>query len=195
MKKAEETKQIILDKAYELIYSNGYNATSIDDIIHASRLTKGAFYYHFKNKEEMALAMLNDVLFPYLEETMVQPLNNALSPADDLYGMLSYLLLDDPYFEPAFGCPLGNLIQELAPTSGSLNSALLTMTNAWEEAIVKCVNHGKKTGLLKAETKAKQVAYFIMSGYWGARLLGKIHASDAPYKVYLKEVKQYLQSI
>ena len=111
MKKAEETKQIILDKAYELIYSNGCNATSIDDIIHASRLTKGAFYYHFKNKEEMALAMLNDVLFPYLEETMVQPLNNALSPADDLYGMLSYLLLDDPYFEPAFGCPLGNLIQ------------------------------------------------------------------------------------
>ncbi len=195
MKKSEATRQDILEKAFECIYNNGYKTTSIDDIITASRLTKGAFYYHFKNKDDMGLAVINEVLYPYLHETMVQPLQNALSPADDLYGMVSYLLLDETYFQPEFGCPLGNLMVELSPAHEEFNSILLGISNEWEEAIVKCVNHGKKTGLVKTETKPKQVANFIMSGYWGTRLMGKMENSNAPYKIFLKELKQYLKGI
>lgn len=63
MKKAEATRMAILEKAFDLIYKQGYQATSIDDIIATTRLTKGAFFYHFKNKDEMGIAVINEVMY------------------------------------------------------------------------------------------------------------------------------------
>lgn len=49
--KSERTKKLILDKAYELFYEEGFKSSSIDRIVKASHLTKGAFYHHFKSKK------------------------------------------------------------------------------------------------------------------------------------------------
>lgn len=195
MKKSEATRQDILQEAFNLIYVNGYQATSIDDIITATRVTKGAFYYHFQNKDEMGLAMINEVMYPHMHESFVEPIENSQSPVEDLYGMVSYLLLDEPLLQPQYGCPAGNLTQEMSPINEQFSEALSLLTNEWEDAIVKCINRGKKAGLIKPETKGKQVAYFIMSGYWGIRNFGKLQNSDAPYKVFLKELKSYLKSL
>jgi TetR/AcrR family transcriptional repressor of nem operon len=66
MKKAESTRLNILQKAFELIYVNGYQTTSVDDIIATTKVTKGAFYYHFKTKDEMGIAIINEILKPTL---------------------------------------------------------------------------------------------------------------------------------
>jgi AcrR family transcriptional regulator len=58
MKKSAATRLMILEKAFELIYAKGYQTTSIDDIIATTKVTKGAFYYHFKTKDEMGLLLL-----------------------------------------------------------------------------------------------------------------------------------------
>jgi len=60
MSKAQDTRMTILRKAFELIYRQGYQATSIDEIIATTAVTKGALFYHFKNKEEMGLAIINE---------------------------------------------------------------------------------------------------------------------------------------
>lgn len=52
-KDAETRKKEILDAALELFYEDGYEKTSINDIIKKVGVTKGAFYYHFKSKEEI----------------------------------------------------------------------------------------------------------------------------------------------
>ncbi|MDI1234661.1 MAG: TetR/AcrR family transcriptional regulator [bacterium] len=195
MKKSEETRQDILQEAYHLIYTKGYQSTSIDDIITATRVTKGAFYYHFQNKDEMGLAMINEVMYPKMHQSFIEPIENSQSPAEDLHGMVSYLLLDETIFQPNYGCPIGNLIQEMSLINEQFNETLSLLTNQWEDAIVKCINRGKKAGLIKAETKSKQVAYFIISGYWGIRNFGKLQRSNAPYKVFLKELKIYLKSL
>ena len=61
MKKAEAKRLNILRKAFELVYVNGYLTTSINDIIATTKVTKGAFYYHFKTKDEMGLAIVNEI--------------------------------------------------------------------------------------------------------------------------------------
>ena len=43
MSKAAATRLTILQKAFELVYANGYQATSIDDILIKTAVTKGAF--------------------------------------------------------------------------------------------------------------------------------------------------------
>jgi AcrR family transcriptional regulator len=66
MKKSAATRLMILEKAFELIYAKGYQTTSIDDIIATTKVTKGAFYYHFKTKDEMGLAIINELVKPQL---------------------------------------------------------------------------------------------------------------------------------
>lgn len=51
--KTQTTKDLILDKAQELILERGYENVSIDDIVSACGLTKGAFYYNFKSKKDL----------------------------------------------------------------------------------------------------------------------------------------------
>ena len=52
-KEAEIRKKELLDAALELFYESGYDETSINDIINKVGVTKGAFYYHFKSKDEV----------------------------------------------------------------------------------------------------------------------------------------------
>lgn len=52
-RKVQSTKDLILDKAQELILERGYENVSIDDIVSACGLTKGAFYYNFKSKKDL----------------------------------------------------------------------------------------------------------------------------------------------
>ena len=54
----EETKNKIIDTAAKLFIENGYEHTSIQDIIdHLGGLSKGAIYHHFKSKEEIMWAV------------------------------------------------------------------------------------------------------------------------------------------
>jgi hypothetical protein len=43
--------------------------------------------------------------------------------------------------------------------------------------------------------KGKEVAVFVMAGYWGVRNLGKLENSKEVYLVYLKGIKAYLDSL
>jgi len=46
-------KQELLDAALQLFYEKGYEKTSVNDIIEKVGVSKGAFYYYFKSKEEV----------------------------------------------------------------------------------------------------------------------------------------------
>lgn len=58
----EETIKLILDEALKLFIENGYESTSIQDIInHLGGLSKGAIYHHFKSKEEIFEAVCEKI--------------------------------------------------------------------------------------------------------------------------------------
>lgn len=56
--KGAKTRERILTESKGLILSRGFSGTSIEDILSATGLTKGAFFYHFKGKHELALALI-----------------------------------------------------------------------------------------------------------------------------------------
>ncbi|MBS7563981.1 TetR/AcrR family transcriptional regulator [Mucilaginibacter sp. Bleaf8] len=194
MSKGATTRLNILQKAFELIYRKGYQATSIDEIIATTQVTKGAFFYHFKNKDDMGLAMINEVMYPGMYQAMIQPLINAGNPVSELYEMMKALLIGNPFFVVRYGCPAINLIEEMSPLSESFNQALAKLSTQWQKAIETCLDNGKKAGKIKAITNAEQVSYFIMSGYGGIRNLGKIYGA-ACYTAYLQEFRNYLNGL
>jgi AcrR family transcriptional regulator len=57
-----QTRLRILSAAGNLISTHGYSATSLDDILTAAGITKGAFYHYFKSKEEVCSALLEEAI-------------------------------------------------------------------------------------------------------------------------------------
>lgn len=57
MKKGDIRRQAILDAAEQLFYTNGYEATSVQDILDALDLSKGGFYHHFDSKLSLLTAI------------------------------------------------------------------------------------------------------------------------------------------
>ena len=79
-RKRQTTKSKIVKAAWNLFYKKGYHATTIDDIITASRTSKGSFYHYFKGKDALlgSLAYLFDDKY----EELVASMDPTLSAAD-----------------------------------------------------------------------------------------------------------------
>lgn len=195
MSKAANTRLTILQKAFELIYSKGYQTTSIDEIIATTQVTKGAFYYHFKTKDEMGVAIIEEILKPTMLGSFIKPIENSENPIEDFYNMISYLLLEDPLLQVKYGCPVGNLTQEMTPWNNQFSLALSELVNQWMMTIENAIVKGQTLGLIRKDVDGQQVSFFIMSGYWGIRNFGKLQDSNSCYIVYLREFKNYLNSL
>ena len=195
MSKAAATRSLILQKAFELIYVHGYQGTSIDDIIATTQVTKGAFFYHFKNKDDMGLAVIKEVMYTNMYEVLVRPLLHADDPVKDIYKMMKELLLINPFLRVTYGCPANNLIQEMSPLNDAFNLELEKLVTEFRDAIEACIHAGKKAGKVRKNVHARQVAYFVMAGYGGIRNLGKVFNDTECYVVYLKELKHYLKGL
>ena len=194
MSKALATRLTILQQAAALVYRNGFQQTSIDDIIGATKVTKGAFFYHFPNKEEMGVAMVQEVLSPGMYDSLVKPLLDAEDPVKELYMMMKHLLLKSPFFDVKYGCPAVNLIDEMAPLSKAFHKALMQIFARWQAAVIACVNNGIASGAIRKDVDAQQVACFILTGYSGIRTMGKMLGTGC-YNTYLKELKIYLENL
>jgi AcrR family transcriptional regulator len=101
----------IIKTASRLFYRQGYSNTGINQIIAEAGIAKSSLYQHFRSKEELLLA--------YLEETGLQTIN-ALSnaadqhdtPKEKLLAIFDFLeiLVDQPDF---YGCHFLNMVYEL----------------------------------------------------------------------------------
>lgn len=93
MGKGQETRERLMDIAETSVLAKGFGATSIEEIIAEAEITKSGFFYHFKDKNELALALLQRY-FEREEEFF-----------DDLYGRARELH-DDPLHSFLIGLKL-----------------------------------------------------------------------------------------
>jgi len=68
---AEETRHQLLEAAQRVFADKGVSRTSLQDIAQAAGVTRGAIYWHFKNKAELFNAMMDSAVLP-MEQAMQQ---------------------------------------------------------------------------------------------------------------------------
>ncbi len=105
-RKGSNTRDRILDVAEAAILEKGFAATSIDELIAAVGITKNGFFYHFKDKSELAKALL--VRYVAREDTLFDDLFRRADELDEEHGflvglkMMSEVMADLPAGHP--GC-------------------------------------------------------------------------------------------
>ncbi|HEX9877409.1 MAG TPA: TetR/AcrR family transcriptional regulator [Gammaproteobacteria bacterium] len=116
-KKGAETKARILDTAQQLILDRGYAGLSLDQLIGSLGLTKGAFFHHFKSKNDLAKTLIRRyadegiALFKSNFSRAKKLSNDPLQQLLLLVGL--YEELFEGLTEPYPGCLLASYIYEL----------------------------------------------------------------------------------
>ena len=77
MRKVNDTKSRIVSAAWKLFYEQGYDNTTVDDIIEEAHVSKGSFYHYFVSKDSLpaSLGYLFDEKYAELNETMDPEMN------------------------------------------------------------------------------------------------------------------------
>ena len=60
--KGERTRERLLDVAYDSIVQKGFAATSVEELVEAAGITKSGFFYHFKDKNDLARQLFDRFL-------------------------------------------------------------------------------------------------------------------------------------
>ena len=84
-RKSRNTKTKIVSAAWELFYKNGYDDTTVDDIVELSGTSKGSFYHYFESKD----ALLNSLA--YLFDEKYEELVERISPEMHAFDVLLFL--------------------------------------------------------------------------------------------------------
>ncbi|WP_284638108.1 TetR/AcrR family transcriptional regulator [Paenibacillus silviterrae] len=92
IKQPEERRREIMNTSRELFISQGYEKTSINDIIHKMGVAKGTFYHYFKSKEEIADAVIRDALEKVIEAFHLIRLASDLNAIDKLNKIIRFFL-------------------------------------------------------------------------------------------------------
>ncbi|MFB8246310.1 ScbR family autoregulator-binding transcription factor [Streptomyces sp. NPDC001046] len=118
--RAIRTRRTILDAAAEVFARDGYPHVTIKDVADGAEMTKGAVYFHFSNKEALAVAVaeefyrrLNEIVSPALEGDHSSPstvvdvlLRTARGFRDDVYIKAgARLQIERPYIKAEMPVP------------------------------------------------------------------------------------------
>jgi TetR/AcrR family transcriptional repressor of nem operon len=111
------TRDRILDAALDLVLKRGYAGMSLDNAIQRVGITKGAFFYHFKSKKDLAMALLRR--FDEADKAVLQASRERAEKLsrDPLQQLLIFVGLFEEMFEglsePYPGCLFASYTNEL----------------------------------------------------------------------------------
>ena len=195
--KSQETKRLIIETSFDMFYLNGYNNTSIPDIMKKTNLTKGAFYHHFKNKLEIGKKVIEDILSIRIYNGFIKPLkeNKSKSVSDLLVNVFTERIANFTEKEKALGCPANNMINEIGCSVHDFREPLRKLMDGWKDALIDVIDLGKKNNEIKKEVDSNAAATYLICSFEGARGIRKIYNDDALFSNYLEAVKEYIKSI
>lgn len=193
------TRDKILAESKALVLENGFSGTSIDQILERTAITKGAFFYHFKTKNELAKALIKeyaredkDVMDRALEKTESleeDSLNRLLQFVQEFIDMMSGLQTPYP------GCLYASYVYEPQNFSKEINDFICESILLWRDTLEELLNSILREYDTRLEVDIKSLADLFKVVIEGAFIVSKaLHEPDVTAK-QLQHLKNYFQLI
>lgn len=193
--KTEATRKLILDKAFQLFHQNGFKATSVNEIMKATGLSKGAFYHNFQNKEEIGVLVVRSEMKTTIYNAMIAPLQlegEAKSVLKNTFLNKFEAFSDE---EKLMGCPVNNLINEVGGIPNMMNDVLKELIDTWVEAIIQIIKRGHEDGSIKPNSNAEQTAIYLLSSFEGMRGIQKLYTNSNKWSAYKAALEAYIDDL
>jgi TetR/AcrR family transcriptional repressor of nem operon len=191
-KQPDVTRDAIIEAAYQEIYRHGFQAASLNNILAKTGLTKGALYHHFSTKNELAFAVIEEVIREGLEVMIFMPLRDAENPAEALRDVIRRKGEAATLETVKYGCPLNNLMQEMSPLDGAFKSRLNAILKTWQDAVTAALSRGQKQGRIRKDVDCRAAALFIVSAYEGCIGIAKNLQSVKEFRLCMTQLEDYV---
>jgi TetR/AcrR family transcriptional repressor of nem operon len=182
------TKEKIVESAAKLILVKGYNHTGLKEILDTAGVPKGSFYYYFKNKEDLAIYLLQ-YYYENIEKMMDKAFEeNSKQPILAIKEFMNNFTIT--FVEKGFtgGCGIGNMGQELSDTEEMVRKKVSGFFHLLEKKIEHQLLAAQQNGFLSEDINCNTYAKFIFNSWQGALLRAKIEKNAEPIKIYINEI-------
>lgn len=149
-----------LDAATETFWRQGYEATSVADLMDAMGLHKGSVYKAFGSKHDLFLRVLQrylDKLFVIMREAMT----DASSPRESIRRFIGYVRRTGVEADIRKGCLAVNSIVELAPHDEHIRDMAAKHHARVSRALAKVIAAGQADGSFRTDVTAKGLAMYL----------------------------------
>ena len=171
--KSAETREKILMSAFDEIYSVGYQAASLSNILKNTGTTKGALYHHFKSKKELGLAVLDEVICTSYRSSWIEPLKTTDDPITTMTELLhrsgKHMSDEDVHR----GSSLSNIAHEMSPIDPDFRERTREAFTEWQNAIEEAMERGKAAGNVEEGLDSKSIALLMVATLEGCMGLAK----------------------
>jgi TetR/AcrR family transcriptional regulator, transcriptional repressor for nem operon len=185
-----DTSSQIIHVARDLFHRKGLRCTTADEIIEAAGIAKAEFHQHFKNKPELAGALLR-----YYFEGLaagIGPVKYELDSWDDLQECLRSHIEFQKKFKMTRSCPIGTLGGELREGDDLTRQALSLILDLMLARLESFFSREKMAGRLASNADVEQMANFCVAVIQGAMLLGRIGRDCRRVEVVFEDLLSHL---
>lgn len=189
MKRADHTKQLLLEAASRAFYQHGVASTGLRAIESLTGLTKGSIYGHFGSKENLIREAFAWQL-KRLNQQLVHLTHKRTGFTARLLTLFDFLLQNIESGEFPAGCPLMKIATELRISQPEMAEELLQPAfESWQKRLVFHVEEGQLVGEINATLDAERFANWLICQYEGAAAFHLIRQSPAATKALANDIK------
>lgn len=150
-KNTRNTRGRIISAAWKLFYEQGYEDTTVEDIVFESETSKGSFYHYFDGKDALlgTLAYVFDEKYDQLKETMDPELN----------AIEKLIYLNHELFAMIDGGISIDLLTRLLSTQllARGEKHLLDRNRTYFRLLRQIIDEGQKTGQLRTDQSVNEI--------------------------------------
>jgi TetR/AcrR family transcriptional repressor of nem operon len=190
-----ESKVALLDAALSVFRVKGYSATRVEDICEAAELTKGSFFYHFKSKEDFAIAAAEhwlSVTSPAFLHAKYRTLH------DPLERLLAYIDLRQELLQgtlPEITCFAGTIIQEVYETHPAVRDACEKSITSHAALLVADIDEAMRLYGVDRSFSAESLALYTQAVMQGAYILAKATQGPAVAIDCVNHLRRYIKML
>ena len=166
-----ETRRRILEVAAEAFADRGYAGTSLSDVLKASGVTKGGFYFHFPSKEALALATRRHKQEQWAGLVMAAVLRHPRA-LDQLHAMVEALC--DLHEQDRSCRVISRLCTELGDGHPELRPQLSTQLTTWMDLVAGIIRKGQDEGDIRPEVEPTVAAEIAVESFIGLETVAEM---------------------
>ena len=176
-------KEHILQKGIVLVSEKGFKNTGISEILKSASVPKGSFYYYFNSKTDFGIQLINYAGQSFFT-TIENHFHNDTPPLERIENFFGEQINHFQGSPCRCNCLFGKLTQELTDEDPLFRRELAKIFESWKVLFRDTLLEAQNSGSIKLNHSPEALATFILSGWEGALIQGKLLQSIRPLEEF-----------
>lgn len=162
------TKSKIINAGMEAMVNKSYNSVGLNEILKSVGVPKGSFYHYFKSKEELGVAVIEQLAENQRKYSGDFFKNKKLTPTERLRSFFQWQIDMAKECDYQRKCLVSKLTLEMGCMSNPMRNALKYCMDQLILDTSRCIQEGQDSGEFTSAKNAEELSEFICSAWEGA---------------------------